>query len=336
MLGPAHGFLERLRRMADPASRRPRRRLDASSGESCEARLDQAYAAYERGDFERAHDILNSSCTVRQRRFLRGINRYVSYVAWTEARRGHSREAVAALNDWVSAYGIRDDIPRDYVVTYRFQGLAPLDPEIRTWIRRGDEFVQCRRWAPTVTADFLGHKGYVLARTGSTREAETVLRRACEIDGVDFILPRMRARLMADFADVLRILGERDEATSWLDRAEEIHANHDYLGERADHVLNCRAKLEPDRERAVALLELAAGVQRRLKNRVALVRTLLLQARLSTDRAVAERLRRRIVKLRGHVPDLENCPRLAQILSRWSEWACGAGGAENGDFFWLV
>lgn len=328
----------RLLDLSDPFARSAkwtRRRIRIPRVEGLSVVLDSAYGEYEKGDFDEAFRILRSAAPPRASVPPRRCYRFVCYLAWVQSRRGYSRQAIAALDGFPNEHAENYEIVRDRVVVYRFQGLAPLDSPAREWIRRGDALFD-ERWPSMVIADFLGNKGSVLARTGLPHEAADALRRACDVGGLEATHPRLRARIMADMADVCRMLGDRRKAAVWLNRVDRIHRHHDFPGERADFALTYRAKLEDDTGRARALLREAARIQKGLSNHIGLVRTFLLDARLAPFKSTATRRRKAILDLRDRVPDLRHCPRLRQVLSRWDEWADRTSGSENGDYFWLV
>lgn len=297
--------------------------------------LDRVYCEYEKGGFEKAYRIIRSG--MRQHTNVHPVRCYqlARYLAWVQSRRGNSLKAISVLDDCTTGNANDQRIVRDKVVVYRFRALAPLESDVREWIQRGDALFH--EWsAPMVIADFLGNKGSVLARTGSLHEAADVLRGACAIEEIETTHLRLRARIMADMADVCRILGARGEAAGWLDKVDRIHQFNDFPGERADFALTYRAKLEDDTSRARELLTEAARIQKRLSNHIGLARTLLLDARLAPSKSTATRRRKTILELRERVHDLRRCPRLRQILSRWDRWANRGSGSENGDYFWLL
>lgn len=269
-----------------------------------------------------------------------GVGHFMPYVAWAKSRRGELARALAILDELTATGGNPNSLVWEYVAVYRFQALVPSRPEIWTWIRLGDELLAGGLRSQCTRAAHLGHKGYVLARSGPLREAERVLRSACGCRDLGGNHARVEARNMTDLADVLRILGQHDEAARWLDEAATIHACHDYPGDKADHLLTVQAKLERDPARARSHLRSAKRIQTRFSNHVGLVRTLLLEARLSKTRRAADRRKEQVLDLREQVPDLRSCPLLARILDRWPQWAnsCQAVDpvTEHGDSFWLL
>jgi tetratricopeptide (TPR) repeat protein len=297
--------------------------------------LEQAYAEYERGNYELAWRALKRG--LGRRGLARPVGLGLTYMSWILPRLGRYREAIQALDRFVGrSSNPSDDVVRDYIVASSFQALAPSDPRRNDWLQRGDEIVASSRCLSTRRAEILGHKGNVLARTGSTQEAVRALRDACAVSEVEAIFPRMRARIMAQLADALRIAGDPDEAAHWLDQAEQIHMRGDFPGERAEYVLTYKAKLEDDKDRARALLNEAEQIQTMLSDVVGLVRTLLLAARVKSTRVEATTLMTRIMQLRKKAPDLRTCPRLKKILDHWEDWVSGRPCGDETDFFWFL
>ena len=297
--------------------------------------LTRVYELYEQGDFENAYRILRSGMRTHADSHPLRCYQFVRYLAWVQSRRGHSQQAIAALDDFTTGNANDNRAVRDRIVVYRFQGLASLDSQALEWIRSVDARSDETR-DPMGMADLLGNKGSVLARTGSLHEAADALESACAIQEIERTHQRLRARIMADRADVCRMLREPGQAAGWLDQVDRIHRGNDFAGERADFALTYRAKLEDDTGRARALLKEAARIQKRLSNYIGLTRTFLLDARLAPFKSTATRRRKAILELRERVPDLRRCPRLRKILSRWDEWANRGSGSENGDYFWLL
>ncbi|MHC4275624.1 MAG: proteasome accessory factor PafA2 family protein, partial [Planctomycetota bacterium] len=208
---------------------------------------------YNRGNLGRAHGHLEVALRLGAELGARGLDLLRPYQAWVESRRGRLDEAIAVLDDMAGTAGGPDALAAEYVAVHRFQGLTPAHPEARTRIDRADQLMARERWSSAIVATYLGHKGYILARAGPLEEAERVLRSACAPRVLASAHRRVAARSMADLADVLRIKGEREDATTWLDKAEQIYEHHEYPGEEADYLLTYRAKLAGDLRAARAL-----------------------------------------------------------------------------------
>ena len=108
------------------------------------------------------------------------------------------------------------------------------------------------------------------------------------------------------------------------------------MGELGDFSLTYQPKLQPDRAEARALLHRARIIQRRQRNPVGLVRTLLLECRLARRSCLASRRKRSIIEWQRQVPALANCPQLGLILMRWDDWLSGNDCGTCTDFYWML
>lgn len=301
--------------------------------------LGELSTHYNRGDMEQCHAMVT-----------RLLNRRLGgphpvpltlrrYAAWVHARRGDLHRAIEQLQA-MGAEGVSEEgLAMEYVAVYRFHGLGPSRPELTAWIERGDALLEEQALDGSARVNFLGHKGYVLGRRGELARAERTLRLACTDRSLSMNQQRFQARSFADLGDVLRLRGRLDDAERWLDRAEVVLQGRRFPGERADALLTTRAKLLRDQGRidqARTRLRRARTVQRQLGGRIALARSVLLDARMSPTRITAARRLREINQLRTEVPDLGSDPMLERILDRWPDWWQGGGADPTGDFFWML
>jgi len=281
---------------------------------------------YERGCYEEAHAALQrieaGSLSVPVRR----------YRAWIQARRGFPDGAVtldAIARETVSV--------NDYLEFYSGLGLGS-PPQMEEWIRRGERFVpQMIASDPRTAAAFLGYKARHLMRTARPRAALDVLERACEHDLRWLAYPTMLGRILADRGEVNRLLGDRREALYWLREAGRFQKAYHLDADLADSTFLYRAKLEPSFSLALRWLTRALSIQTRSGNRVGEARSLLLQARLSSDMRLGTQIHQRILQLHEQLPALAQCALLSKVLARWAEWTSGELTRDaNGDEFWGV
>jgi proteasome accessory factor A len=287
-----------------------------------------ALRAYDRGDYERGSEILASLPE-------RGAN--VPSIrrvwAWIQARRGYL-DGVQMLDRIYQGREASLSVVADYVCCYRYMGLMPPDA-IWGWIERGNALLAADPDRdPSSAVPFLGHVAYTLLRHGRADEALDVLERVRVPSRLSAGHPHAQARILAELGEAHRMLGDR-QAARWLREAKRIHRANRFHGDLADFTWTYRAKLEPNRRRAMALLGKIKTVQLRLHNRMGECRTLLLEARLADNPNLAESNRRRVLELRQQVPALGQCPRLAMILDNWDAWVHDEL-ARQGDDFWGV
>jgi hypothetical protein len=218
-----------------------------------------------------------------------------------------------------------------------YQKLAP-HPDTRSWIRRGEEWLsRAAAVHHSERVSFLTAKGCFLNRTGCARDALATLAEATRDGVLEAVGGRLAGRLLAEFAETHRLLGDPRQARRLLVRARKHQRACGCIGDLGHFTLLYRAKLESSPDRAAFWLTRAERRMRECRDSVGELRCCLLRARLARTRSVAESARSRISVLREQLPALAQCSKLAQILERWEEWACGGAGPDaNGDFFWGV
>ena len=95
-----------------------------------------------------------------------------------------------------------------------------------------------------------------------------------------------------------------------------------------------KARFESDPSAARALLIEAKAIQSRNRNRLGLVRTLLLEARLAAKTGSPPQGSETILALSGEVPSLANCQLFKKIIEHWDAWTRDPQVVESGDSFW--
>jgi hypothetical protein len=223
----------------------------------------------------------------------------------------------------------------DYVSVFRFRGLCPR-PEMAYWVQRGiQRLAETQDPNPEAVTALVEHRGYLRLSEGHLAEARDVLEEICRPERQTARTFRLICRGRATLGEVYRRLGNHRRAERLLEEASANQATHHYEGELADTSLTCLAKLQADRGRARSLLAEARQIQCNLANRQGEARTVLLEARLSSDRTEIAAAYQRIREIKEQVPSLSVCPLLARILARWEQWAGGAAVADaGGDIFW--
>lgn len=298
--------------------------------------LDQALLLYDRGDYERAHEVLGALGCLQSRFGTAERHDFLRYSAWVQARRG----MLDGTNLLDQVYRDRPMVligVTDYLCVCRYQGLSP-PPVTQTWIDRGHEILALEpRREPGTAATFFGHVGYTLLRWGDVERGRLALLQAHRADRFQRAHAHTQVRILAELAEAHRRVDDLGEAGRFLDEAEAMHATHDYRGDLADFTWTYRAKLASDRVQADALLERAKAAQFRLGNRMGVIRSMLLQARLAGASSQAMSSREWIEQTVPHLPALARCSRLAKILQQWETWTSGdLQPDEQGDIFWGV
>ena len=298
--------------------------------------LGQARIQHDRGNHESAAHHL---CELEGFQHMLGSelrSEYLRLLAWVQSRRGFL-DGILALDELAGSQPPTFRLVNDYVCAYRYQGLVP-PRGIEEWIKRGHTFLTSEGTSSDGPAlPFLDHWGYFLLRNGRADEALSKLQDACQLFRRENANSGAAARALADLGDAHRALGHRAEASALLDEAQRLQVDHQLEGDLADFSLTYRAKLDTNPAIALGLLDQARTIQMRLGNVMGEARTLLLEARLAGNPAVAPRCKARLNDLRRLRPALCQCRLLAKILDNWKEWTGRAADPDGGNdsFWWL-
>lgn len=296
--------------------------------------LSNVLALYDRGDYEAAHNVLQSLQVQRLQMTPAQLREYRTYTAWVQSRRGFF-DGIAALDERARSEPMSFDLIKDYVCAYRYLGLIS-PPAVDPWIKRGMEIVREQQTQnPGVAATFLDHVANDHMRHGRPVQALELLQQCLQLR--DSAHPHVVSRILADLGDCHRMLGYPRKAQECLAEAEAIQILHSFEGDRNDFTLTIRAKVERDAEAAQTWLDHALTTQMRFHNFLGETRTLLLLARIRKNPSWDDDLRERVLELRAARPALNQCRRLAGILDSWKLWVSGEAGPDTGsDFFWGI
>ena len=298
--------------------------------------LLQVLTLHDRGSYEAASEVLCELEVFQPTFDSRSHYEFKRLVAWVQSRRGFL-DGLSALDELARSRPLDLSLITDYVCAYRHQGLSP-PAAIESWIEKGLALLEQDGAPDSATAvPFLGHYGYLLLRSGRPKEALRVFQDACLRRSRAQAHPHSSSRILAELADVHRALGQREEASLFLDEAQREQVAHGFEGDLADLTLTYRAKLEPDHNRARGLLAEVRTMQTRLQNSMGQTRTLLLEARLGRNPDAAALQKPKILELGRQLPALDRCKMLSKILSHWNLWAGGAPDPDGGaDFYWWL
>ena len=258
------------------------------------------------------------------------VSRFLHLKAWVQARRGHL-DGVEMLN-YLHAYNnLGLSQIADFLYVLRFTSLSPR-PAMADYIHSAlnrfggqptDEMPAC----------FREHWGAYLVWCGQLAEAESILEgavRSTMDDTPDY------HRRVTTLANAKRRLGKCDEARALLEKARQDQQRTCCHGDLADFTLPNLAKVlcEADPAAARNLLAEAKAMQSRARNRLGLVRTLLLEARLAARGDVPPHTNEAVLALSAEVPSLATCALFQKIMALWVTWTHDFRAVENGDVFW--
>jgi len=139
-----------------------------------------------------------------------------------------------------------------------------------------------------------------------------------------------------ELANARRLLGQAGPARELLEEARRQQLQHHFLGDLADLTLPNLAKLMADSDLPAARSWLGEAklMQARSRNRLGLIRTLLVEARLAARGDSPPHSNEAILALAQGVPSLATCELFNKIIQRWDAWARDPGATENGDVYW--
>lgn len=292
--------------------------------------LRQVLRLYDRGYYEKAGRLLQDVAAAHSLAAA-DLQEYLVYHAWVQTRRGRL-EGLQALNEVARLRPLDFRLVTDYVYVLRFQGLRPA-PEIVPWIERGRQFLERDGQHQGATAlAFLSHVAAYHLRHEEPAQAVHVFEKALAFRAQAHL--RVLARLLADLGDTQRRLGRRERAEKFLAEAEGLQQLHGFEGDLAEFTLPYQARLATAPNQALELLERSLASLRQHGNRVGETRTLLVQARLTSDPALKATCRAKVEENRAALPTLAKCALLSEILQNWDVWIGGGVLREGGDYFW--
>jgi tetratricopeptide (TPR) repeat protein len=305
-----------------------------SNGSDCDPILDRVADEYQCGRYELAYACLREFTRANLQPGSSARMRYSGLMALVLSRRGFFPDAMAIMGtrgrqDWNSFSTVCEG-----VAIQRFKSLVPGEG-IWELARRGDALaeqsaLEAQDWVFSLQA----HKGCALLHAGRLDDARTVLVQSLADSPLESSQAQMFALATADLAEIYRRLGEPALARNCLDEAERIQTGGGFFGDLTDFTMLTRAKLESVDGDVSGLLARAESIQIQNTNRMGLVRTLILKARLLHDAASANANKERILQIQQQLPSLQECPVCERILEGWDDWCAGKPPLAGQDQFW--
>lgn len=332
---------DRFRRITDPLAREfepwssrparpsPRRRV----AEPPDDPLQDAERAYDRGEFELARQELDRLRAGTRMHGSANRRRYARLHLWIETHRGQVLTDESIESHGMGQHGDLAAIV-DVCFALRFSGLCP-SLRIQPWIDRGFEHLAAHDHQPAAAA-FREHAALVYLKSGRAEEARELLTTARDPARFQQTPARLRSRILATLGETYRVLRDRRRARRLLSMADNLQREHGLRGDQTSMTWPSLSKWQRRRAPAKRMLGQAADAQQRAGDRVGLARSLLLQARLETDRTAIARNRERLLELRDRVPALARCALMNRVLIDWAQWVGGENSAGEIDRFWGV
>lgn len=298
-----------------------------------ESLVSQVWVEYRSGSVDTAFEIAEE---------LRGQDRHLNAAqrseitrlsAWLRGRLGRT-DGARLLDALFADQPLSLGMCSDYLQVFRYNALAPM-PAMEPWIEKGRALLAAGHHAPQgVDVVFKEYWACYLSAQGRHQEAAALLHEAYNQEILGLNDQRIRARILCDWAEVNRRLGNVDRAREQLGEAQDAQVAGGYEGDLANFNIPCRAKLERPLMDTTHGLRRANSMLRRLGDRLGRVRVLLLLARLSENRLSAARCRISVIRLKSRLPSLDHCPLFLKIMERWPAWAGDPAPDESGDAFW--
>lgn len=220
----------------------------------------------------------------------------------------------------------------DYMAVYRFQGMAPAAP-LRTWFEEGRHIIE------TGGADDSGaevlmdeYQGCALLAAGDYAAAEQLLQHALSMEMAGKKDVRILSRLRAALGELYRLLGAFDRAEQLLETAAAFQEEHGFHGDLCEYTLPHLAKLHAGTPSALEFLRQGRAGAERLHHPKALVRILLIEARIEASEERRQSILTDTVTLAASMPALVVCPLMGRIHGHWSQWCGGQSG--NATDYW--
>lgn len=247
-----------------------------------------------------------------------------------QARRGQT-DAIDYLELASSRRRITGERLAKYLLALRFSGLVP-SKEVPNHLREKLDRLS-RESLNRLPFAYREYTGVLLTLEGKLLEAAAILEGGInESIGETPGLNRRRAAL----ANVKRLMGDTEESELLLKRACDSQRTFELEGDLVDLTLPNLAKLASadDPSAAAQWLSEAKSIQIGSRNRLGLVRTLLLEARLAALRGATPHNNEAILAISRKAPALGECRLFQEINDRWEEWSRDPNAQVNGDVFW--
>ena len=289
---------------------------------------------YRCGDFTRAMMVIDAE-SVRMRARVRGPAALVSReAAWIHARYG-AADSASMVDEVYRNASVSITMVGDYLNVLRYRYLKPCASMVQ-WAERAHPLLEqadLGNGQAVVSREYIGWYELSLGRVNEALQWFHDGFRGESNGGMSD--ERILARLKCGMAEAHRRLELIDAARSELREASCLQRVGGYRADLAGN-LAIHAKLEPNRRRALFLLCRARGLQTELGDRIALTRTLLIEARLTGSRLRQNRIHEQLQELQQQVPALQSCPTFAQMMQEWTQWSTTLSPDQHGDVFWGI
>lgn len=295
-------------------------------------RLNEAQQLYYAGRYDDAANVADSLEERRSEFNLHQLQEYLRLRAWMDNAFG-LRNPVSHLDDLTRLFPVSLMTITDFMTAYLYSALSPA-PEIEPWIARGDELLGDKRTRDGASVLYREYAGTAALARGNVEEAMRLLALALQDEQEGIQDPRILGRILARLGEAKRRQGDLEGAMKHLEEAKTLQATGGWNGDMAELTLTNLAKAQRDESLAAELLHRAQQMEEEGGNNRGLARSLLVEARTSTDRARIDEIHKRVCEMRSRLPAFGACPTMSTVMDHWDEWA--GKGANPAQDFWGV
>ena len=304
---------------------------EARPEDVCTGELRRLTDAYNAGHLEEADRLCQALQGKHDRLTSEELCEFFRVRSRVQARRGYL-DGIGYLMNYAEYNRISLLTVTDFMAVYRFQGLSPA-PQMEEWIALGRPMAEGEGQDPAGARSlFFEYWGCAEASRGNLSRARALLEQALVVEEGGMKELRILARIRSNLAEVLHRQGEPDRARELLRQAAGEQTANGFDGDLAEYTLTRLAKVQPSQEEARGTLRQALALAERLQFKKALLRTILLEARIGADPKRREEILNQSRQLASALPAVEACPLMRRIHEHWPEW-CGQTTA--GDFWGL-
>jgi tetratricopeptide (TPR) repeat protein len=248
--------------------------------------------------------------------------------AWAQARRGFldGPEILNTLDD----DGYVQSLQRisDYMAVYRYQGLTPA-AEVGAWFERGLRLAsEANTRDPDIMVLLNEYQGCALLAANQCEAAQQLLQEALAGEKAGRGEVRILARLNSELGEASRVLGDLEKAEGLSETAAAFQEEHGFEGDLCEYTLPNLAKLRAGQPVALEHLAQARTIAERLHHPKALLRIMLIEARVTRDASRASAIFTTANALASALPAVSACPLWRRIQGSWPSWCAGIADAK--------
>ena len=304
---------------------------EARPEDVCIGELRRLTDAYNAGHLEEADRLCQALQGKHDRLTSEELCEFFRVRSRVQARRGYA-DGLGYLMNYAEYNRISLLTVTDFLAVYRFHGLFP-SPQMEEWLALGRPIAEGEGKDPVGARSlFFEYWGCAEASRGNLAKARALLEKALAVEEDGMKELRILTRIRSNLAEVLRRQGDPGKARELLKQVAKEQAENGFDGDLAEYTLTGLAKAQPSREEALGTLRQALALAERLQFKKAILRAILLEARIGASPERRDEILNYSKQLASGLPAVGACPLMQRIHEHWPEW-CGQTTA--GDFWGL-